>query len=104
MGDINKDGFLDLAVASDGSSNVSILQGNGDGTFKPFTTANTAASQVGSVAIGDFNGDGYPDLATTSAPDNSVYILLNKGTATPSFQAPVPYVLNDGTPAPALTT
>ena len=99
VGDINKDGFLDLAVASDGSSNVSILQGNGDGTFKPFTTANTGASQVGSVAIGDFNGDGYPDLATTSAPDNSVYILLNKATATPSFQAPVPYVLNDGTPA-----
>ncbi len=99
VGDINKDGFLDLAVASDSSSNVSILQGNGDGTFKPFITANTGASQVGSVAIGDFNGDGYPDLATTSAPDNSIYILLNKGTATPSFQAPVPYVLNDGTPA-----
>ncbi len=62
-----------------------------------YTTANTGASQVGSVAIGDFNGDGYPDLATTSAPDNSVYILLNKGTATPSFQAPVQYVQNDGT-------
>jgi hypothetical protein len=99
VGDLNKDGFLDLAVSSDGSSSVSILQGNGDGTFKPFTTANTGASQVGSVAIGDFNGDGYPDLATTSAPDNSVYVLLNKATATPSFQSPVPYVLNDGTPA-----
>ena len=85
---------------SDGGSYVAILQGNGDGTFKPFTTAYTGASQVGSVAIGDFNGDGYPDLATTSAPDNSIYILLNKATATPSFQAPVPYVQNDGTPAP----
>ena len=101
VGDLNQDGFLDLAVASDGGSYVSILQGNGDGTFKPYTTAYTGASQVGSVAIGDFNGDGYPDLATTSAPDNSIYILLNKGTATPSFQAPVPYVQNDGTPAPA---
>ena len=88
-------------MASDGSSSVSILQGNGDGTFKPYTTANTGASQVGSVAIGDFNGDGYPDLATTSAPDNSIYILLNKATATPSFQAPVQYVQNDGTPNPA---
>ena len=99
VGDINKDGFLDLAVSSDSSSYVSILQGNGDGTFQPYITVNTGASQVGSVAIGDFNGDGYPDLATTSAPDNSVYILLSKGTTVPSFQAPVPYVLNDGTPA-----
>jgi hypothetical protein len=100
VGDLNKDGFLDLVVASDGSSSASILEGNGDGTFKPYTTANTGASQVGSVAIGDFNGDGYPDVATTSATDNSIYILLNKATATPSFQAPVPYVQTDGTPAP----
>ncbi len=99
VGDLNKDGFLDLAVSSDGSSSVSILQGKGDGTFKAFTTANTGASQVGSVAIGDFNGDGYPDLATTSAPDNTVYILLNKGTATPTFQAPVPYLQTDGATA-----
>ncbi len=101
VGDLNKDGFLDLAVSADGGSYVAILQGNGDGTFKPYTTAYTGASQVGSVAIGDFNGDGYPDLATTSAPDNSIYILINKGTATPSFQAPVPLVQNDGTPNPA---
>jgi hypothetical protein len=100
VGDLNKDGILDLAVASDGSSSVSVLQGNGDGTFKAYTTANTGASQVGSVAIGDFDGDGYPDLATTSAPDNSIYVLINKGTATPSFKAAVPYVLSDGAPAP----
>jgi hypothetical protein len=100
VGDLNQDGFLDLAVASDGSGSVSVLQGNGDGTFQPFVAFNTGASQVGSVAIGDFNGDGFPDLATTSAPEDSIYILLNKKTATPSFQAPVPYLLSDGTPAP----
>jgi hypothetical protein len=100
VGDLNQDGFLDLAIGSDGSSSISVLQGNGDGTFQPYTALNTGASQVGSVAIGDFNGDGYPDLATTSAPDDSIYILINKGTATPSFQAPVPYLLSDGTPAP----
>jgi hypothetical protein len=101
VGDINQDGFLDLAVASDGTTQISILQGNGDGTFKPYITAATPGSQVGSVAIGDFNGDGYPDLATTSAPDNSVYVLLNSKTATPSFQTAVPYVLTDGSPAPS---
>ena len=34
VGDFNGDGKLDLAVANYGSSNVSILLGNGDGTFK----------------------------------------------------------------------
>jgi hypothetical protein len=101
VGDLNQDGFLDLAVASDGSGSISVLQGNGDGTFKPYVAFNTGASQVGSVAIGDFNGDGFPDLASSSAPDDSIYILLNKATtATPTFQAPVPYLLSDGTPAP----
>ena len=34
VGDINQDGHLDLAVASDNAGSVSILQGNGNGTFK----------------------------------------------------------------------
>jgi hypothetical protein len=72
VGDINQDGHLDLAVASDSAGSVSILQGNGNGTFKAVIYVATGAQQVGSVALADFNGDGYPDLATTSAPDNSV--------------------------------
>ena len=96
VGDINQDGFLDLAVAADASGSVSLLEGNGDGTFKPYTTAPTVASQVGSVAIGDFNGDGWPDLAFTSAPDNAVYVLLNQKTATPSFATPLIYPMNGG--------
>src|SRR6185369_1281023 len=35
IGDLNGDGKLDLAVANSGSTNVSILLGNGDGTFQP---------------------------------------------------------------------
>ena len=34
MGDFNSDGVLDLAVANRLSSNVSVLLGNGDGTFQ----------------------------------------------------------------------
>jgi hypothetical protein len=103
VGDLNNDGFQDLAMASDGSSSVSILQGVGDGTFKTYITVNTAGSQVGSVAIGDFNGDGIPDLATSSALNNNVYILINafvKGTsspgATPTFKSPVSYPMTPG--------
>lgn len=96
VGDINKDGILDLAVAADGGSSVSILQGKGDGTFQPVIYANTGAVQVGSVALGDFNGDGYPDMATTSAADNGVYILLNQGTATPGFGTASKFTMTGG--------
>jgi hypothetical protein len=96
VGDINKDGFLDLAVASDSAGSVSILQGNGDGTFKPVIYVPTGAQQVGSVTLADFNGDGYLDLATTSAPDNTVYILLNNGTSTIGFGTAKPNAMAGG--------
>jgi hypothetical protein len=96
VGDINKDGFLDLAVSSDNAAAVSILQGNGDGTFKTVIYIPTGATQVGSVALADFNGDGYLDLATTSAPDNNVYILLNNGTSTIGFGAAKSYPMAGG--------
>ena len=84
-------------MASDGTGSVTILQGNGDGTFKSAIFVPTGASQVGSVALGDFNGDGFLDLATTSAPDNGVYVLLNKKTTgTPSFGTANKTAMNSG--------
>ena len=41
---------------------MSVLLGNGDGTFQATSTSPPAAHPV-SVAVGDFNGDGKPDLA-----------------------------------------
>jgi hypothetical protein len=96
VGDINQDGHLDLAVASDGSGSVSILQGRGDGTFRAVIYVATGAQQVGSVALADFDGDGYPDLATTSAPDNTVYVLINNGHNTIGFGSPKTYTMNGG--------
>jgi hypothetical protein len=71
-------------VASGGS--VSILLGNGDGTFQ--TALNYPAGTVCfSVAVGDFNGDGKPDLAVANS---SVSVLLGNGDGT--FQAAVNYL------------
>src|SRR5687768_13953840 len=55
-GDFNSDSNRDLAIANNLSNNVSILLGNGDGTFQ---TANNFAAGNGpsSVAAADFNGD-----------------------------------------------
>src|SRR6266536_399404 len=61
VGDFNVDGKPDLAVANSGSTNVSVLLGNGNGTFQAAVNYSAGASPS-CVAIGDFNRDGKPDL------------------------------------------
>lgn len=56
MGDVNGDGFLDLATANFGGG-LSLLLGNGDGSFKA-PTALTAGTKPFSVIMADVNGDG----------------------------------------------
>src|SRR5207248_3033581 len=63
--DFNGDGKLDLAVANAGSNDVSLLLGNGNGTFQAAQTI-FGANWLGAVAVGDFNADGKMDLALTT--------------------------------------
>ena len=77
-GDFNGDGKPDLAVASSSSNNVSILLGNGDGTFQAAVSYPAGSGPV-SVTSGDFNGDGKLDLVTANAYGNNVSILLDTG-------------------------
>src|SRR5437870_1518415 len=65
VGDFNGDGKLDLAVANNGSANVSILGGNGDGTFGAAMDFPVGVGPA-SVAVADFNGDGKLDLAVAN--------------------------------------
>src|SRR5215472_1474075 len=65
VGDFNGDGKQDLAVVNEGSNTVSILLGNGDGTFRPAVNYATGSLPVG-VAVGDLNGDGHLDLAVAN--------------------------------------
>jgi uncharacterized repeat protein (TIGR01451 family) len=91
IGDFNGDGKPDIAVANSGSRNVSILLGNGDGTF--LAAVNFDAGNSPSVlAVGDFNGDGKLDLAVfqagnaSNATAGAISILLGNGDGT--FQTP----------------
>ena len=67
-GDFTGDGKLDLAVANATSNTVSILIGNGDGTFQSAVNYPAGNDPVAMVA-GDFNGDGKLDLAVVNGGD-----------------------------------
>jgi hypothetical protein len=86
--DFNKDGNIDLATANNGVNEVSVLFGNGDGTFQPPITY--AAPEPERVLGVDLNGDGYPDLAILAycgndpqnCPNGAVQVMLNNGNGT----------------------
>lgn len=112
--DVNGDGKPDLVVANLCSSNtvctasgsVSVLLGNGDGTFQPAAAYSSGGYEAVSVAIGDVNGDGMPDLVVANicasfdscTAGGSVGVLLGNGDGT--FRTAVLY--GSGGFAPAL--
>src|SRR5512135_198970 len=78
IGDLDRDGILDLAVTNGGSNNVSILLGNRDGTFRTAVSYGTG-DEPRSVSIGDLNRDGIRDLAVVNGGSNNVSVLLGNG-------------------------
>ncbi len=81
VGDFNGDGKADLVVVNKFSNNVSVLLGNGNGTFQAAVNYPTGATPTG-VAVGDFNGDGKLDIAVANSGANSISILLGNGDGT----------------------
>lgn len=101
VGDFNQDGHLDLAftgVSSGGQ--LTILFGNGDGTFRPAATypVGTAVASPNAIAVHDFNGDGALDILVANSQDRDpsksdlALLLGNKsasGKADGTFQPAV---------------
>lgn len=112
VGDFNRDGNFDLVVANANcgqfdcpTGTLTVLLGNGDGTFQ--TAVNYPSGDFGaySVAIGDFNKDGKADLAVSNlgacfffpCGSSSLGLLLGNGDGT--FQAAS--ILSSGPVGPA---
>ena len=81
IGDFNGDGKLDLAIPNVSSNTVSVLLGNGDGTFQAQKTT-AVGGEPDYIAVGDFNGDGKLDMAVTNFTTSNLYILLGNGDGT----------------------
>ncbi len=78
-GDFNGDGRPDLVSTNFGINTVTVMLGNGDGTFATAQSPGTGVAPD-ATAVADFNGDGIPDLAVASVHDNTVSVLLTKWT------------------------
>ncbi len=97
IADFNADGKPDLAVVNFGFSDtgdngsVSILLGNGDGSFQPATNF-SAGKMPESIAIADFNGDSKLDIVAVSEGANVLNLLYGNGDGT--FQAPATVALD----------
>jgi len=83
--DFNRDGKLDLAVATSPyqPGGVKIFLGNGDGTFTQGTDI-AVSGTAGHIALADFNGDHQPDIAATVCNGSSCHpeIFIGQGDGT----------------------
>ena len=92
VGFFNGDWIQDVAILRLATSGISVLMGNGDGTFQAPLFFDTGVPlfqmpEKRSLAAGDFNGDGNQDLVATNASAASISVLLGNGDGT--FRTPL---------------
>jgi hypothetical protein len=106
VADVNNDGKLDVVAlgvclggpnCTSGDGTVSVLRGEGAGTFGPgFPFDDSGGRQAMAIAIADLNGDGKPDVVVANL-SGVVGVLLGTGNTSTPFQSVVTYSGGKGT-------
>jgi hypothetical protein len=81
LGDVNKDGKLDVVTANNNTNDISILLGSGTGALAAPVHYPMGRVPTG-IVVEDFNGDGKPDVAVSNGDDSTVSVRLGNGNGT----------------------
>jgi FG-GAP-like repeat len=99
--DINQDGITDLVTTNVSSNTLSILIGNGDGSFRDQMQLHVC-QEPRSLATGSFNGDTYPDIVLACAGGDQIAVLFGRadgkveeGPQYPVHRTPVAVATDD---------
>ncbi|MFQ5455000.1 MAG: FG-GAP repeat domain-containing protein [Nitrospirota bacterium] len=76
-GDFDRDGRLDIAITDAESNDITVLLGNGDGTFGSAVII-TIDTSSNAITTGDFNGDSIRDIIVTSLDSEKIIALFNE--------------------------
>ncbi|MBI4428705.1 MAG: VCBS repeat-containing protein [Ignavibacteriales bacterium] len=107
VGDINSDGKPDIAFADHDSYGVTLLLGDGKGTFvpaqnSPFVMRDGTAPHTHGLEMGDLNGDGIFDLITVNNNNNDISVALGDGKANFVRASRSPFAVGQSPYPPAL--
>ncbi len=99
--DVNQDGITDLVTTNIGSNSLSVLLGNGDGTFRDQIQLHVCR-EPRSMAVGLFNRDQYPDVVLACSGSDEIAVLfgradgkLDEGPQYPVHRTPVAIASDD---------
>jgi len=91
----------DVVLVNNTSNTISVLLGNGDGTFVEAPNSPIAVGKgPTSVVVADFNNDGFLDIAVSNFTDNTITLLRGNGDGTFTQFPASPFALNNTTQTP----
>jgi hypothetical protein len=93
VADLDGQDGLDLAIAHGGEVGyISVVLGNGDGTFQTETRFASGTTRSKAIAAKDLDGDGYEDLVQVGLGDPPVVAFYGDGEG--QMSAPVPLAVD----------
>jgi len=99
LGDLNGDGRLDAVTVTNGAQGVTVMLGNGDGTFQAPQTYDLGGLPGTSIAIGDMNGDGILDLVAVAQSGNAGSVVVLPGVGDGTFPIHNNFATSVGAPS-----